>query len=316
MSTATSQEIMPDGGHTGMPLRRWLWLSYLRAAIIPLLFIEITFLGIYWISNTIVYRENIATVSSVSNDFLQDVAKREAMSISQSLQGISNTTALFAAQTRTALQGEYTPSPQEKERYAYHPGGSFYTRYDNGTTASYYSGIVKVGPEQVRKVWRLSVLDPLMMDIKNSTPAISSLYFNSFDSYNRIYPYFDVQKQYPPKMDIPSYNFYYEADERHNPTRRPVWTDAYIDPAGHGWMVSSIAPVWSGPKLEGVVGIDITLETIINRLMTMDLPWGAYAMLVDRQGRIIALPPQGEKDFALRELTKHQYKTSINADTF
>lgn len=297
-------------------LRRWFWRSYFRTAIIPLLFIEITFLGIYWVSSSLVYKENIAAVSDISEKFLTDVAVREATSISNELSGISSATDLFARQSLKALQGNYDPPAAEKQRYARTSYGGFYTKYDNGTTASFYSGVLPVNEKEIRKVWKLAALDPLMMDIKNSNKLVSSLYFNSFDSYNRIYPYFQADKQYPPKMDIPSYNFYYEADGVHNPARKAVWTDSYIDPAGHGWMVSSIAPVWNGEKLEGVVGLDVTLDTMIQNLMSLKLPWGAYAILVDRQGRILAMPPAGEEDFRLKELTSHRYSEAILSDTF
>lgn len=299
-----------------VPLRRWFWRSYFRTAIIPLLFIEITFLAIYWLSSSLVYKENIAAVSDISEQFLTDVAIREATSISNELSGISSSTDLFARQTLKALQGNYDPPAEEKQRYARTSYGGFYTKFDNGTTASFYSGVVPVGDEQIRKVWKLAALDPLMVDIKNSNKSVSSLYFNSFDSYNRIYPYFQADEQYPAKMDIPSYNFYYEADAKHNPARRAVWTDSYIDPAGHGWMVSSIAPVWNGDKLEGVVGLDVTLDTMIQNLMSLKLPWGGYAILVDREGRILAMPPAGEEDFRLKELTSHRYSEAIQSDTF
>lgn len=299
-----------------MPLEKWLWRSYLRAAIIPLLVIEITFLGIYWFSNTIVHRENVATVGEVSRDYIADVAQREALSIGNDLGAVSRTTGIFARQTLRALDGQYDPPAAEKARYRRGAQGGFHTVADNGTTASFYSNVTPIGPEQLRKVWKLAALDPLMMDIQHSNPAIASIYFNTFDSYNRIYPYFDVRSQYPANMDIPSYNFYYEADARHNPARKVVWTDAYIDPAGHGWMVSSIAPVWRQGRLEGVVGIDLTLTTIIDRLVSLDLPWDGYAVLLDREGRILALPPKGELDFRLKELTDHHYRDAITSDTF
>ena len=56
------------------------------------------------------------------------------------------------------------------------------------------------------------------------------------------------------KMD--SFNFYYLADAQHNPERKPVWTGAYLDPAGHGWMTSCVVPVYRGDFLEGVTGLD------------------------------------------------------------
>lgn len=299
-----------------VPLQKWLWGSYLRSAIVPLFFIELTFLAIYWVSNSLVYKENITAVSAISDNFLTDVAVREATSISNELSGISAASDLFARQTLKALRADYSPPESEKRRYAFSPQGAFYTKFDNGTTASFYSGIMPIGPEQIRKVWKLSALDPLMIDIKNSNQSIVSLYFNTFDSYNRIYPYIPGTDQYPAKMDIPKYNFYYEADEKHNPARKAVWTDAYIDPAGHGWMVSSIAPVWNGNKLEGVVGLDVTLDTVIRNLLNLKLPWDAYAILVDRDGRIVAMPPEGEEDFGLKELTNHHYSEAILSDTF
>ena len=299
-----------------LPLHGWLWRSYLSSALIPLLVIELSFLIVYVATSGIVYDANVDTVRRVSSAYLHDVASREALNISNELKGISNLTTLWAAQSKDALDGDHVPTKAERLRHTMTPSGAFVTRYDNGKSASFYSGISPIGPAEIQKVWKLAALDPIMVNIKNSSPLISSIYFNTNDSYNKIYPYFDVIKQYPEKMDIPSYNFYYEADAAHNPGRKAVWTDAYIDPAGHGWMVSSIAPVWRGGTLEGVVGIDVTLETIIKRLNALDLPWDSYALLVNRGGAIIAMPPAGERDLGLRELTHHSYKTGITSDTF
>ena len=73
-------------------------------------------------------------------------------------------------------------------------------------------------------------------------PLIEQLYYNTHDSLNRIYPYFEVLSQYPSRVHIPSYNFYYEADAKHNPQRKVGWTDVYVDPAGMGnkmtmWLI-------------------------------------------------------------------------------
>ncbi|KJV05680.1 PAS domain-containing protein [Methylocucumis oryzae] len=142
---------------------------------------------------------------------------------------------------------------------------------------------------------------------------------NTYDSLNRIYPYFDVINQYPEKMDIPKYNFYYEADAQHNPSRGPVWTDVYFDPAGQGWMTSCIAPVYNQLNqefLEGVVGIDITVQDIINEVNQLSIPWEGYAVLVSRAGTILALPQQGEKDWRVQGLTERSYVGVVKWDTF
>lgn len=312
----TKPEADGEAGKPAVPLRQLLWRSYVRTALIPLLVIELGFLTTYWVSATVVYDDNVDAVSDLSRRYFQDIAHREAGTISTRLEAVASHTRVFARQSLTALEGDYMPPASERARYTMMPDGVLYTTRDNGTTASIYSNRTRIGPAEMAKVWRLSALDPFMKATVESNPLISSVYFNSFDSYNRIYPYFDVLEQYPRDINVPAYNFYYDADAEHNPERRDVWTDAYVDPAGHGWMVSSIAPVWRGDTLEGVVGIDVTLETLIDSLLNLNLPWGSYAVLVDESGGIIALPPSGEDDFGLSELTSHHYAEAIQSDTF
>jgi signal transduction histidine kinase len=284
-------------------------------SLIPLLVIEVGFLLIYWVSETVVYRKNTEVISDLSHTYFTDIAHREAETINARLDSIEARTKVFVQQARNALDSEYVPPAAERARYRIVPSGGLYTAFDNGTTASFYGGNKRIGKYELDKVWKLAALDPYMMAEKDSNPLISSIYLYTYDSYNRIFPYVETTKQYSFDMIIPQYNFYYEADEKHNPERTVVWTDAYIDPAGHGWMVSSIAPVWRGNKLEGVVGIDITLETIISSLLNHELPWSGYAMLIDENGVILALPPAGEKDFGLDELTSHDYAETILEDT-
>ncbi|MFY0532539.1 sensor histidine kinase [Nannocystis pusilla] len=95
-----------------------------------------------------------------------------------------------------------------------------------------------------------------------------------------------------------------------------MWTDAYVDPAGQGWMVSCIAPVYRGDFLEGVIGLDITTKTIIAEVLELQLPWSGYGVLIGKDGTLLALPPAGEAEWGLRELTDHSYTEHIMRDTF
>ena len=108
---------------------------------------------------------------------------------------------------------------------------------------------------------------------------------------SRYYPFIDkVYEQFVPDINIPEFNFYYLADQRHNPERRVIWTEPYLDPAGQGWMMSCIAPIYKGDYLEGVVGVDVTIKNFIDNILTLQLPWGGEAFLVNRDGTIMAMP--------------------------
>lgn len=302
------------------PLKTWLWRSYVRASLVPLLLIELSFIAIYWFTSQVVYDRSAGAVTRLSTEAVRVSAVREAEVISRRLGTITALTDVYAGESTRALA---TPVPDVppavRANHALSPDGVFHTIRDDGGSAVFYSGVVPVGPAEQDKVWRTLLLDPVMKSIKDSDPLIAQLYLNTHDSLNRIYPWFDVLAIYPPKMDIPTYNFYYEADAAHNPGRGVVWTDSYVDPAGSGWMVSAIAPVYAEARpdfLEGVVGIDITIDTIVDQVLDIDLQGDGYAILVSRDGTILALPPAAEANLGLSELLDHGYEQAILQDTF
>ena len=320
---------MQESGQTGRgglppppPLRTWLWRSYLRAALVPLLLIELTFVALYFGTSRVVYDRSAKAITEISTEALRDASRREADVIARRLETIATVTQIFARETTRALAepaGEV--SAAERTRYAYTPEGVYYSTVDDGGAAVFYSGFVPVGEAEREKVWRTARLDPLMRSIVESNPLITQIYVNTHDSLNRIFPWFDVLAIYPPKMDIPSYNFYYDADATHNPARRVVWTDSYVDPAGAGWMVSAIAPAYGraaggDERLEAVVGIDVTIGRIVDQVLDLRLEGDGYALLVGRDGTILALPPAGEADLGLSELIDHSYEEAILQDTF
>jgi len=297
-----------------IPLVNWVWRSYFRTSLIPLLIVEVALIAIYFLSNAISSRVNIDTVRTLAEQSVSQTAQYQAAIINRQFEGVTRATEYLRQQTGLVMSGKIKADRDDPSRFAYAKDGAFYTTRDNGGGAVFYSGLVPVGPAEREKAYRSAGLDASYKGIKNAYPLVVQVYFNTHDSLNRIYPYFDVLGQYPAKMDIPSYNFYYEADLKHNPERKVVWTEVYVDPAGQGWMISAIAPVYSGEFLEGVVGADVTVNTIIKDVLDLEIPWNGYGLLVSRSGTIIALPKAGESDWGLREVTNHQYVEAVKKD--
>ncbi len=299
-------------------LFKWIWHSYLKTALIPLVLVELVFIAIYFFTSNWSQQEMVNLLKEEVQIELQEIARRESSVIQEQLKSIANTTAMYAEQTAKALQTPAAMSSDDEKRLAYSPEGVYYTTKDKeeGGAAIFFSGIIPIGADEREKVTKVLETQELMKDILHSQPLAASIYLNTYDSLNIIYPYFDVISQYAPLMNIPTFNFYYEADDVHNPQREVKWTEAYLDPAGHGWMASAIAPVYTGDFLEGVVGIDVTVNTITNQILKLDIPWHGYGVLVGRDGMILALPESGEKDWGLSELTDHHYSEAITKNTF
>lgn len=299
-----------------VPLARLLRRSFLQTALIPLVAVEIVLVVAFLITHQISTASQVGVQRVAAEENLARLVQAQAEILNQELESVAVSTRLYARQSLHSLTSIVKPSAEEKARYGKTPEGGFATLRDNGGAAAFYSRRTPVGAPQLQKIWQTAQLDALMKDQVETHPLITQIYFNSFDSYNRIYPYRDTAKQYLPDMNIPSYSFYYLADAQHNPQREAVWTDAYLDPAGQGWMVSCIAPIYRADFLEGVVGSDITLEVLVNQVLSTQVPWHGYALLLAKDGTILALPSSAEQEWGLRERTNHHYTDFVREDTF
>jgi len=297
-------------------VQAWVWRSMIKTGIIPLILVEAVLVTIYLISNHFISSENMSFIRSQVNSELNISTVMESDIVRERILSISRLANIYRNETERVLSEDIQQQALNDSNLAISDSGVLYSKKNNGGAASYYSALTANENKDLTKIAKLARLDPLMKQIKSSDPFISAIYFNSWDSYNRIYPWFNTLEQYPPDMDIPQYNFYYLANQEYNPERNVVWTDVYIDPAGQGWMASAVAPVYSNSKLEGVVGLDITVDTIVKNIQNSSVPWDGYAILVSDSGNIMALPPRGEIDLNITELKSHDYHQTISEEVF
>jgi hypothetical protein len=244
-------------------------------------------------------------ISLIAADLREAIAKAESMTTELS----------------SGIAGLY-PNLEERARHAdpsqyqLTSSGILYRRQavKNGLPAVFVSGAIPVDDHIRTIVLGTEAMDSLLIKMAKSHTEVGQAYYNDRHSYNRIYPPFNVISQYPAGMDIPKYNFYYLADETHNPDRRTVWVkEPYVDPAGRGWMISCIAPVYHNDILEGVCGLDITIETLVRNL---DLDQGNdLTMLMTSDGTVVATGESCARIFKLPLKAKHRYVDTIRSDT-
>lgn len=202
-----------------------------------------------------------------------------------------------------------------KEKYQLASNGVFTKPFDDGGSAIFVSGCYPVNSKIKEIVYFTEPADVHFKEIMDRHHEVVQVYFNDKHSMNRIYPFFDVLSQYEPKMDIPSFNFYYLADETHNPEKKSLWvSEPYVDPAGRGWMVSAIAPVYFDDTLRGVPGIDVTINTITQRYIS-DNP-DNMIMILENTGIIVAAQEAVFNMLSFPPLFEHKYIETIKQDTY
>jgi len=294
-------------------LQQLIYNSFTSSAMIPLIVIELLLLLLYFgINHYISSRHQQALLAEVTTS-LQEVSSREAASIDNQLKDVSRHAIIMQRSHEHFFRSQkFCDLPNGEPQFASHENGAFYKINNNGGSSLYYSSTTAIGPEELRKARCSEVLDPILESIVNSNPIISQAYLNTWDNMNRLYPFMtDAPAQYGPTLKMADYNFYFEADAKHNPARKPVWTGAYLDPAGQGWMISVVVPIYREDFLEGVSGIDVTIESFIKHVLDLKMSWDGKAFLLDNQGVILAMPESVASLFGMAELTRHEYSETI-----
>ena len=92
----------------------------------------------------------------------------------------------------------------------------------------------------------------------------------------------------PPNFDPTSRPWYPRAVE----TKGIIWTEPYVDTGTDKLVVSVAAPVYRPEETQavGVVGIDVSLDSLTNILSTRTVGQQGYLVLSDEQGRVLAHP--------------------------
>lgn len=290
--------------------------EYLKSIILPLLLIEAMLLWAYFWSNSYVNEASKNALVEETKVHIKEISNRSATIINNEFKTISNLTMLMQKKHESFFD-TYTPLHVKTDNPQYRiteNGVITNTKSTEESCSLFFAAVQKENPQRLEKAIATEALDSFYNALLQSNENIAQVYFNSYDSMNRLCPFMpDALNQYPHDMDIPTYNFYYLADTVHNPLKKVVWTDAYLDPAGLGWMISAIAPVYKKEFLEGVVGVDVTIDQLIRNILNVKLPYTSMAMLVDEGGHILGMSEALEGHLGIKELKSHTYNAPIEA---
>ncbi|MFZ7124811.1 MAG: cache domain-containing protein [Desulfobacterales bacterium] len=87
--------------------------------------------------------------------------------------------------------------------------------------------------------------------------------------------------------------WYVKAKEMHT----TAWTDPYVDANTGKLIITCATPVLlSNQSMIGVVGLDVLLDTIQKDILSLDIGYDSYAMLIDNKGKALVRPGMNQKD--------------------
>ena len=242
-------------------------------------------------------REGSSALVGEARGFLGNRTVDYARQINLQLERIEGDARVLAAQAGELLTDiDAYRVPFRDERYVHESNGIFWTPRDYGGSNLLIGNRTAITPEMKRRIAVTELLDPIMKEIYRNDPNSIYVFFAGEDNLIRGYPWFDAMAAIEggtlrPDLNLKEQPLFYLATSGGKEDRREVWSEAYLDAAGRGWMVTCVSPVYGGDDFLGIVGIDVGLERIRDNVLDLELSGEGYAFLLTGSGNVLALPP-------------------------
>ncbi|MEW5829892.1 MAG: GAF domain-containing protein [Chloroflexota bacterium] len=144
-------------------------------------------------------------------------------------------------------------------------------------------------------------LDFIVPDMLQKNPNIVAMYFGSNSGATIYYPNIDLAAVVPPDFDITGRTWYVKAKSSLYKDTKAVWSEPYLDAALNGLVVTGSIPILDQEgRIHGVLGADIKIATIVDRVTGVQIGNSGFAFLIDSSGLILAMPESGYAKFGLK----------------
>ena len=156
---------------------------------------------------------------------------------------------------------------------------------DDIYATSVYVLAPNVTVEAVREeLYLSSSMDDIFIPVYANDPNLARIYIGTESGIIRAYPWFSgIDPSYDPRKR----GWYRRAVE----TGEIGWTELYVDAVTGDLMVTCSKPVYSSEgKIVGVVGADVTLKALNERIINTQVGELGYAFLMDNNGKVVARP--------------------------
>jgi len=151
-----------------------------------------------------------------------------------------------------------------------------------------------------RELAALKGLDDPTLSLLEKNPNIIAIYFGGKLGETVYYPNIDLATIVPPDFDVTARPWFTGAIGSPASDTKAVWSAPYQDAALNGLVITSSIPVYDDSnEFRGVAAIDILLNTITQQVSNIAIGKTGYGFLIDKEGRVIAMPGTGYADFNL-----------------
>ncbi|MEA3372901.1 MAG: EAL domain-containing protein [Campylobacterota bacterium] len=290
---------------------------FFRQALIPILIVETSLVLTLFLLNDYQSKSNKQALQEITKESFQEIALQTSGSIAKrfaydrlNLTQIQKITdiLLMHAQNFTVSPNSWHYRDSFFQLNLKEPDAQgFYPLPASEKTAIYTTNLTKLGDEDYKSLTALSLLLPsIRATVDTQNDLISAAWINIDKRYAMAYPPINPAEELSHDLDVTQYPFYYLADPEHNPSRKAVFIPLYKESwaIDNGELGAYLMPIYKEDQFLGVIGLTLTGKAVADVIQMMDLPFNAYALLVDRENHLIV---SSDPEAAYRDFNRHSF---------
>jgi GAF domain-containing protein/HAMP domain-containing protein len=248
---------------------------------------------------------DVSVAREIENN-LNTITSREANEISTFFSTMENVTSSYGATTGAFISTEKAISLEGDTWNAYLK----LSRLSNGSwdnsndeiASIFLPQTMELNDSLAKELAALKGVDYFAQALLEENPDVIAIFFGGTSSELVYYPNIDFSAVVPPDFDPTGRPWYLNSADQQREDRKVTWSVPYLDIAHNGLVITSSIPVFDNTNsFRGVVGIDLKLASITERISNLVIGKTGYSFLIDREGRLIAMPSKGYGDFNLTE---------------
>jgi len=228
--------------------------------------------------------------------------------------GLASQLELLQGQKNVLGRGTYWNAKSRLIKYS--DGQLYNSRYS--ASSVFVPSTVELTDALIEELNTTAYLDFSAPFIIENNPQLTAIYYTNNRGIITYYPNIRLGENLPHNYDGTTQPTYRIATPLFDKERETRWSFPRQAPAGTGLAISVSAPVYFKDEFKGVMTADFQLQRIADQINTIKVGTTGYAFLVDRDGHIIAMPPQGYDFFNLQpeilEMDKEPQQTIFDGD--
>ncbi|RMG92659.1 MAG: sensor histidine kinase [Candidatus Dadabacteria bacterium] len=258
----------------GLPAK--LILSFLVLALAPIGVMTALSLGHLRTIQVAAVEETRALLISAQMNRMTEKLGQESERLAGGFRRLADEVHVLRRFVERVVAGDGALAGRNGSVYALAADGSFGNFADDGNSVLF---VPKFRPELLPLVQRTEVFDLVARPVVEREERIVLAWMILRDGITRAYPWRDFGGM-PRDKDYTTWPFYYLADPDHNPGRGEVFTDLYLDPLSHEWMISCLSPAYVGGEHVATVGMDVTVDKLLREIGTIRVSEGSASALL------------------------------------